>query len=115
MTSTVPKNLRQLRACMSCSLIKTLEQFENDGCDNCESFLHLRDNRNNVYVCTSSKFKGMIAACQMEDSWGAKWQRIRKCKPGVYAISVSGRLPTELRNYLKNERITYESKNIRKR
>ena len=57
----------------------------------------------------------MIGACQMEDSWVAKWQRIRKCKPGVYAISVSGRLPTELEKYLKNEGITYGSRNIRKR
>ena len=115
MTSTVPKNLRQLRACLSCSLIKTMEQFENDGCDNCESFLHLRDNRDNVYECTSSKFSGMIAACQMEDSWVAKWQRIRKFKPGVYAISVSGRLPKELENCLKNEGIIHKSRNKRTR
>ena len=108
MKSTVPKNLRQLSACLSCSIIKTMEQFESDGCDNCESFFNLRDNRNNVYECISSKFNGMIAVCQMEDSWVAKWQKIRKCKPGVYAISVSGRLPTELKNYLKNEGITYE-------
>ena len=48
MADSIPKDLRQLRACLSCSLIKTMEQFETDGCDNCDSFLHMRDNRDNV-------------------------------------------------------------------
>ena len=39
---TVPKSLKQLRACLVCSLIKTFDQFETDGCDNCESVLHLK-------------------------------------------------------------------------
>ena len=39
---TVPKNLKQLRACLVCSLVKTFDQFEADGCDNCESVLHLK-------------------------------------------------------------------------
>ena len=48
MADSIPKDLRGLRACLSCSLIKTMEQFESDGCDNCDSFLHMRDNRDNV-------------------------------------------------------------------
>ena len=48
MADSIPKDLRGLRACLSCSLIKTMEQFENDGCDNCDSFLHMRDNKDNV-------------------------------------------------------------------
>ena len=54
---TVPKSLKQLRACLVCSLIKTFDQFESDGCDNCESVLHLKRNRDNVYDCTSSNFE----------------------------------------------------------
>ena len=54
---TVPKSLKQLRACLVCSLIKTFDQFETDGCDNCESVLHLKRNRDNVYDCTSSNFE----------------------------------------------------------
>jgi transcription elongation factor SPT4 len=37
-----------------------LEQFENDGCDNCEPFLNLRNHRENVYDCTSSSFDGSV-------------------------------------------------------
>ena len=66
---SVPKDLRQLRACLVCSLIKSFDQFERDGCDNCESVLTLRRNRDNVYDCTSANFEGMIASCKPEDSW----------------------------------------------
>ena len=54
---TVPKSMKQLRACLVCSLVKTFDQFESDGCDNCESVLHLKRNRDNVYDCTSSNFE----------------------------------------------------------
>ena len=64
--------MRQLRACLVCSLVKTPDQFETDGCDNCENFLHLKRNRENVMDCTSSKFEGMIASCKPRDSWVCK-------------------------------------------
>uniref|UniRef100_A0A3P9NQL7 Transcription elongation factor SPT4 n=1 Tax=Poecilia reticulata TaxID=8081 RepID=A0A3P9NQL7_POERE len=90
---TVPKDLRHLRACLLCSLVKTIDQFEYDGCDNCESYLQMKGNREMVYECTSSSFDGVVAMMSPEDSWVAKWQRIGNCKPGVYAVSVTGRLP----------------------
>jgi len=92
-----------------------MEQFESDGCDNCDSFLHMRDNRDNVYDCTSSNFDGMVAACQMEDSWVAKWQRIQNFKPGVYAMSVSGRLPPTVVRDMRSANITYRSRDTSKR
>ena len=74
---TVPKDLRNLRACLVCSLIKvtlnlvhhvlmdfiyvcvqTFEQFEYDGCENCEEFLRMKSNKDNIYDCTSSNFDG---------------------------------------------------------
>ncbi|KAI2665073.1 Transcription elongation factor SPT4 [Labeo rohita] len=73
---TVPKDLRHLRACLLCSLVKTIDQFEYDGCDNCESYLQMKGNREMVYECTSSSFDGVIAMMSPEDSWVAKWQRI---------------------------------------
>ncbi|CAG0884279.1 unnamed protein product [Darwinula stevensoni] len=107
---TVPKDLRNLRACLLCSLIKTLEQFEMDGCDNCDQFLHLKHNRENVYDCTSSSFDGMVAACSPRDSWACKWQRINRYVPGVYAISVSGRLPSGIIQELRSRGIIYKSR-----
>jgi len=90
---TVPKDLRGLRACLVCSLVKvcllknkfhsiinslyvhkvylyfrnncicnlalqTFEQFEFDGCDNCDEFLRMKNNKDNVFDCTSSNFDG---------------------------------------------------------
>jgi len=37
---------------------QTIDQFEYDGCDNCEEFLAMRGNKEKVYDCTSSSFDG---------------------------------------------------------
>ncbi|KAH8041664.1 hypothetical protein HPB51_017466 [Rhipicephalus microplus] len=83
---SIPKDLRNLRACLLCSMIKTFEQFEFDGCDNCDEYLHMKNNRDMVYDCTSSNFDGMIALMNPEDSWVAKWQRIREAEPASLAV-----------------------------
>uniref|UniRef100_A0A915EUP7 Spt4/RpoE2 zinc finger domain-containing protein n=1 Tax=Ditylenchus dipsaci TaxID=166011 RepID=A0A915EUP7_9BILA len=92
---SLPRDLRGLRACLVCSLIKSAGQFEDDGCDNCEGFLMMKNDK--VHECTSANFDGMIAVCDQIDSWICKWQKIsaNKCK-GIYAISVSGSLPKSL-------------------
>lgn len=48
----IPRDLRNLRACLLCSLIKTMDQFEQDGCDNCERVLHMKGEPDKVYECT---------------------------------------------------------------
>ncbi|CAK5075383.1 unnamed protein product [Meloidogyne enterolobii] len=80
---TVPTDLRNLRACLVCSLVKTLHQFEMDGCDNCDRFLGI---------------KGDIEKCKIN----------KKC-PGVYAISVSGTLPKIVVQELKQLGIKYKT------
>ncbi|TMS14565.1 Transcription elongation factor SPT4 [Larimichthys crocea] len=87
---TVPKDLRHLRACLLCSLVKTIDQFEYDGCDNCESYLQMKGNREMVYECTSSSFDGVIAMMSPEDSWVAKWQRIERSLMKHLRTSVFG-------------------------
>ncbi|GMR54976.1 hypothetical protein PMAYCL1PPCAC_25171, partial [Pristionchus mayeri] len=89
---SIPQNLRNLRACLLCSLIKSEEQFEADGCDNCERALQMKGDPEKVEECTSQNFDGMIAAMSPEDSWVCKWQRILRKARGMYAISVSGSL-----------------------
>lgn len=42
------------------SLFQTFDQFEYDGCDNCDEFLRMKNNRDNVYDCTSSNFDGYV-------------------------------------------------------
>ncbi|XP_033628363.1 transcription elongation factor SPT4-A-like [Asterias rubens] len=106
----VPKELRNLRACLVCSLVKTLDQFELDGCDNCEEYLQMKGNRDIVYDCTSTSFDGIIALTSPEDSWVGKWQRINRNQKGCYAISVTGRLPNAVIRELKSRGITYRSR-----
>uniref|UniRef100_A0A8P4G0Q0 SPT4 homolog, DSIF elongation factor subunit n=3 Tax=Percomorphaceae TaxID=1489872 RepID=A0A8P4G0Q0_DICLA len=89
---------------------ETIDQFEYDGCDNCESYLQMKGNREMVYECTSSSFDGVIAMMSPEDSWVAKWQRIGNFKPGVYAVSVTGRLPPGVVRELKSRGVIYKSR-----
>nr|CAG4643679.1 EOG090X0NWO [Ilyocryptus agilis] len=112
---TVPKDLRSLRACLVCSLIKTFDQFEMDGCDNCDEFLRMKNNKENIYDCTSTNFDGMVALMSPEDSWVAKWQRINRKVKGVYAVSVSGRLPDSLIRDMKTRGIIYRSRDTSQR
>ncbi|KAJ8558647.1 hypothetical protein ON010_g8805 [Phytophthora cinnamomi] len=53
----IPNTFRELRACMTCSLIKTFTQFYDTGCENC-AFLQMADNRQRVAECTSAYFEG---------------------------------------------------------
>lgn len=55
--ASVPDNLRQLRACMSCSLIKTFEQFIKEGCDNCPH-LSMKGDKAQVEENTTTSFDG---------------------------------------------------------
>nr|XP_025750211.1 transcription elongation factor SPT4-A-like [Callorhinus ursinus] len=116
---TVPKDLRHLRACLLCSLVKTiaqfgapgwLTQFEYDGCDNCDAYLQMKGTREMVYDCTGSSFDGIIAMMSPEDSWVSKWQRVSNFKPGVYAVSVTGRLPQGIVRELKSRGVAYKSR-----
>ncbi|KAG8590075.1 hypothetical protein GDO81_006625 [Engystomops pustulosus] len=89
---TVPKDLRHLRACLLCSLVK------------------MKGNREMVYDCTSSSFDGIVAMMSPDDSWVSKWQRITNFKPGVYAVSVTGRLPQGIVRELKSRGVVYKSR-----
>jgi len=37
--ATVPTDVKSIRACKRCGLLKTVEQFYTNGCENCEEFL----------------------------------------------------------------------------
>eukprot|EP01135_Chromosphaera_perkinsii_P012460 Nk52_evm71s2657 gene=Nk52_evmTU71s2657 len=110
----VPKDQRQLRACLLCSLVKNAVQFETHGCDNCGRILGMKGDRDRVLECTSSNFDGCIALTRPDESWVAKWQRIDKFTKGCYAISVTGRLPPDVVDLLENKGIRYMSRDRRK-
>ena len=62
-----PTDLKKLKACMDCHLIKTLQQFMKEGCENCGT------KRNEISEKITSKFKGIIAITDPKKSWAAKY------------------------------------------
>ncbi|KAG5930501.1 transcription elongation factor spt4 [Claviceps sorghi] len=99
---------RYLRACMVCSIVMTSSRFRDEGCPNCEEFLHLAGSQDQIESCTSQVFEGLITLANPAKSWVAKWQRLDGYVAGLYAIKVSGQLPDEIRSTLEEEyRIQY--------
>jgi len=108
----IPHDLRGLRACLVCSLIKSANMFEEDGCDNCEDFMSMKGNRERVYQCTSNNYEGMIGLMQPEESWVAKWQRLGHFVKGMYAVSVTGTLPRSIQRELAQNGKAYRSRDV---
>lgn len=50
-----------------------------------------------------------------EDSWVCKWQRISRFTRGMYAISVSGRLPKGIIRDMKHRGIPYRIRDTSQR
>ena len=46
------------------------------------------------------------------DSWVAKWQRLDNQARGIYAISVSGELPEQIKRTLRDKDIPIRSRDI---
>mmetsp|Transcript_5500 Transcript_5500/g.13367 ORF Transcript_5500/g.13367 Transcript_5500/m.13367 type:complete len:103 (+) Transcript_5500:37-345(+) len=83
--AVVPKDVRQLRACIGCHLVKHVKQFERDGCENCEQS-HGDDYEDKMSV----NFTGVAAIMQPNQSWVARWLRKQNMVPGCYALEVAG-------------------------
>ncbi|EPE09645.1 transcription elongation factor spt-4 [Ophiostoma piceae UAMH 11346] len=103
-----PGQQRYLRACMVCSIVMTYQRFRDEGCPNCEEFLHLAGSPDQIDTCTSTVFEGLLTLANPGKSWAARWQRLDGYVRGVYAIKVSGQLPDDVRGILEDEhRIQY--------
>lgn len=86
----VPREFqRGIRACRSCKLIKTFEQFLENGCDNC-SALSFTDS-NAVVKLTTSNYSGVITILAPKHSWTARWLHLGPLKPGCYALELNER------------------------
>ena len=99
--ASVPKALKGVRSCMRCGIIKTIDQFLEDGCENCP-FLDMESNHERCNLCTTAFFEGQVAVSDPSESWTAKWLRIDSFLPGIYAISITGQFEREIEEELEN-------------
>mmetsp|Transcript_548 Transcript_548/g.1132 ORF Transcript_548/g.1132 Transcript_548/m.1132 type:complete len:129 (-) Transcript_548:159-545(-) len=104
--ASVPNSLRGIRACKRCGILKTLDQFINEGCENCP-FLDMIDNPERANMCTSAFYEGQAALMDPRESWAAKWIRVDNYLPGVYALSVTGTLDREIQEDLEERGVRW--------
>ena len=78
-----------------------------DGCPNCEAFLDLSGRSEAVNDCTSQIYEGLITLADPATSWVARWQRLDKYVPGVYAVKVVGLLPEEVLQSMEDSGVRY--------
>ncbi|KAK9805669.1 hypothetical protein WJX72_010935 [[Myrmecia] bisecta] len=106
----VPREFgKNLCACGSCRLVKTFQQFLENGCENCP-FLGMEGDRERVSDCTTVNFAGMIAVVDPPASWAAKWLHCSKFAPGCYALSVQSELPQHIEDILDDNNITWHKR-----
>jgi transcription elongation factor SPT4 len=104
----IPQNLKGLRACLGCSLVKNYEQFYDSGCENCE-WLQIEDSNDRVRDCTTPYFEGCIALVEPKNSWVGRWQQISSFIPGMYAVQLVGELPAADIAHCKQNGLPYRS------
>ncbi|KAH9811344.1 hypothetical protein DFH28DRAFT_1131282 [Melampsora americana] len=66
----------------------------------------MKGNSERVLECTAGTFDGTAAILDPDQSWVAKWQRINRYEPGVYAIRITGSLPEHILNDLEHRGVT---------
>jgi transcription elongation factor SPT4 len=93
--ASVPNDVKHIRACKRCGLLKTREQFYDEGCENCP-FLYIAENMSQVERCTTPFWEGQACIMDPRESWTAKWIRVNMYLPGVYALQVTGQFDRDL-------------------
>ncbi|XP_050387543.1 transcription elongation factor SPT4 homolog 2-like [Argentina anserina] len=117
-TAQIPTSFcNDLRACLRCRLVKTYDQFRENGCENCP-FFKMEEDSDLVNEGTTPNFSWIISVMDPDGSWAAKWLRISRFVPGCYTLAVSEDLhnicedecvqyvPPETRMSLPNDQIT---------
>ena len=95
---SVPWDMKKLRACFSCHILKTEKQFAEEGCSNCPFF---KMNRYPVFEYTSGNFEGMISVIENQQSWISRHLNLSSFVPGVYALRILSKIPQQLQEALE--------------
>uniref|UniRef100_A0A0K0EB77 Transcription elongation factor SPT4 n=1 Tax=Strongyloides stercoralis TaxID=6248 RepID=A0A0K0EB77_STRER len=103
----ISKSNKNNRACLLCGLVKSVELFMMNGCDNCEDYLMLKGDEDRVRCCTSVNHTGTVFILNPLDSFLCKYYNFEKVVPGEYAISICGTLPQDVIHELRRFGIKY--------
>lgn len=98
---------RTLRCCLRCRLLKSFNQFYDQGCENCP-FLSLREDRDRINDATTTNFSGMISVMDSKGSWATRWSRLGKFVPGCYALTIYEEPTEEILSILEDHNIPYQ-------
>ncbi|EFA76981.1 transcription initiation factor Spt4 [Heterostelium album PN500] len=78
-----PTNFKSAKACTGCGLVKTQQQFDENGCENCGG------GRRRASTTTTPNFEGVIAVLKPNESWIARKQGLDSRVPGCYALNMT--------------------------
>lgn len=92
---------------MICGIVQPLRDFVGQGCPNCESLIPFKGEESVVRDCTSPSFEGLVALCDNEVSWVARWLRIDGFQTGMYAVKINGKLPEDVIQDLSSRGFVY--------
>lgn len=67
----------------------------------------MRDDPARAIEYTSAFFEGTAAIMTPNESWAARWMRIDRFVPGVYALSVTGEFDKEMEEDLEHRGLKY--------
>ena len=113
---TLPNNVKagrpHQRACLGCAMVKNIDQFYTQGCNNCEQFVHMKGCWQNIKRCSSDTYSGLIA---LMNPLSSEIECINNIDigyvvPGMYAASVCGTLPRKLIQRMAEKGIVYKRK-----
>ncbi|KAH9253673.1 hypothetical protein BASA81_008291 [Batrachochytrium salamandrivorans] len=86
-------------------LVKTYQQFLEEGCENCADAFEMKDDEVKIADVTTQNFEGLAAITQPGKSWVAEWQFTNNFVPGVYALKVKGEVSALAEEELANAKM----------
>lgn len=90
----LPGATSRLRACLTCKILLSPQQFSQEGCPNCPDS-DMMGNKQAVEQLTTRNYSGTSAIIDPSRSWVARNIKADKLVPGVYAIAVQGYVPDD--------------------
>ena len=95
----IPKEASNSFACLNCKLIKSKEQFVDNGCENCR-ILNKDTDAHDDGVRITKKFEGVAFHCQVrEDNYVMSMTNPNVRMPGFYAINLFEKIDDHYEDY----------------